>query len=208
MLHRDRVTQVEVGLLGRLGEMAGPVLFVVDHDTSSLRELLSDLTRRFGDDFTVKGDSSPEAALVALQEMASADEPVALMLVGGSPTEFLARAHELHPHAQRVLLIPWSNRSASKPVLRMISQGRIDRYTTVPSRSPDENFHYVVTELLRDWQQQHPDRQTVVTLIDQRWSPRSYQIRDLLQRGGLPLKGGHVSVQTFAPQQSNAEQQD
>jgi len=118
MLHRDRVTQVEVGLLGRLGEMAGPVLFVVDHDTSSLRELLSDLTRRFGDDFTVKGDSSPEAALVALQEMASADEPVALMLVGGSPTEFLARAHELHPHAQRVLLIPWSNRSANAPALR------------------------------------------------------------------------------------------
>jgi thioredoxin reductase (NADPH) len=100
-------------------------------------------------------------------------------------TEFLERAHELHPHAQRVLLIPWSNRSASKPVLRMLSQGRFDRYTTVPSRSPDEDFHYVVTELLRDWQHQNPDRQTVVTLIDQRWSPRSYEIRDLLQRGGL-----------------------
>ena len=67
--------------------------------------------------------------------------------------EFLQRAHELHPHARRVLLIPWSNRSASKPILRVISQGRIDRYATIPSRSPDENFHHLVTELLRDWQQ-------------------------------------------------------
>jgi thioredoxin reductase (NADPH) len=89
--------------------------------------------------------------------------------------------------AQRVLLIPWSNRSATKPLLRMISQGRFDRYTTVPTRSRDEDFHYLVTELLRDLQQQHHDRPRVVTLIDERWSPRSYQIRDLLQRGGLPF---------------------
>ena len=27
----------------------------------------------------------------------------------------------------------------------------------------------------------------MVTLIDRQWSPRSYQIRDLLQRGGLPF---------------------
>ena len=81
--HRDRVAEVEAGLLGRLGEMPGPVLFVVDHDESSLRVLLADLTRRFGNDFTVKGDSSPEAALGALQEVASANEPVALMLVDG-----------------------------------------------------------------------------------------------------------------------------
>ncbi len=46
--------------------MSRPVLFVVDHDESSLRVLLADLTRRFGDDFTVKGNSSPEAALAAL----------------------------------------------------------------------------------------------------------------------------------------------
>jgi thioredoxin reductase (NADPH) len=86
-----------------------------------------------------------------------------------------------------VLLVPWSNRSASKPILRLITAGRIDRYAPVPSRSPDENFHYLVTELLRDWQRQQPDRPTVATLVDQRWAPRSAQIRDLLQRGGLPF---------------------
>ena len=135
----------------------------------------------------------PVSALERLDELRAATGANVLILFAASQmatmsgTEFLERAHELHPHAQRVLLIPWGNRSASKPVLRMLSQGRFDRYTTVPSRSPDENFHYVVTELLRDWQHQHPDRQTVVTVIDQRWSPRSYEIRDQLQRGGLPF---------------------
>lgn len=37
--------------------------------------------------------------------------------------EFLHRAHELHPHARRVLLIPRSNRSASKPILRLTPRG-------------------------------------------------------------------------------------
>jgi hypothetical protein len=41
-----------------------------------------------------------------------------------SGVEYLRRAHDLYPHAQRVLLIPWSNRSASKPVLRLITEGR------------------------------------------------------------------------------------
>jgi hypothetical protein len=41
--------------------MAGPVLFVVDHDESSLRVLLADLTRQFGGDFTVKATARPKA---------------------------------------------------------------------------------------------------------------------------------------------------
>ena len=69
----------------------------------------------------------------------------------------------------------------------MIGHGRFERYTTLPSQSPDEDFHYLVTELLRDLQQQHHGRPSVVTLIDRQWSPRSYQLRDLLQRGGLPF---------------------
>src|SRR5438094_579233 len=37
---------------------AMPVLFVVDHDPGSLSELLSDLSRRFGNDFRVRGEAS------------------------------------------------------------------------------------------------------------------------------------------------------
>ena len=173
--------------------MPKPILLAVHEHLTDREALQRELTSRYSTGYEIICEASPVSALKRLDELRATAEADVLILFAAShmatmpATDFLERAHELHPHAQRVLLIPWSNRSASKPVLRMISQGRFDRYTTVPSRSPDENFHYVVTELLRDWQQQHPDRQTVVTLIDQRWSPRSYQIRDLLQRGGLPF---------------------
>src|SRR5436305_11618981 len=82
-----------------------PVLFVVDRDPNSLDVLLSDLSRRFGNDFALRGEASPEAALATLQDMAAAHEPVALLLVDDSALDFLARAHELHPGAKRVLLV-------------------------------------------------------------------------------------------------------
>ena len=137
---------------------------------------------------------------------------LALFAAGGmtemTGVEFLQRAHELHPHAQRVLLIPWSNRSASKPILRLISQGRIDRYATTPSRSPDENFHHLVTELLRDWQQQQPDRpRVVVTLVDQRWAPRSPRsgtccsaaVSRSSSMPQTPPKDGHCCIRSSVP---------
>ncbi len=44
-----------------------PVLFVVDHDPGSLDAMVSDLSGRFGNDFAVRGETSPDAALVALE---------------------------------------------------------------------------------------------------------------------------------------------
>jgi RimJ/RimL family protein N-acetyltransferase len=80
-----------------------PVLFVLDEDPTSLDVLVSGLARRFGNDFTVRGDTSPETAPCELQQMAAASESVALFLVDDDAIEFLARAHELHPRAKRVL---------------------------------------------------------------------------------------------------------
>jgi thioredoxin reductase (NADPH) len=174
--------------------MPKPILMAVHEQLTDREALQRELTSRYSSGYEIICEASPVAALKRLDELRATADANVLILFAASQTatmpavEFFEQAHELHPHAQRVLLIPWGNRSASKPVLRMISHGRFDRYTTVPHRSPDENFHYVVTELLRDWQQhQHPDRQSVVTLIDQPWSPRSQEIRDLLQRGGLPF---------------------
>jgi thioredoxin reductase (NADPH) len=173
--------------------MPKPILMAVHEQLPERDALQRELASRYSSGYDIVCEASPVSALERLDELRATTGANVLILFAASQmavmpgTEFLARAHELHPHAQRVLLIPWGNRSASKPVLRMLSQGRFDRYTTVPSRSPDENFHYVVTELLRDWQHQHPDRQTVVTVIDQRWSPRSFEMRNQLQRGGLPF---------------------
>ena len=173
--------------------MKAPILLAVHDQARELDVIRRELTSRYGTDYTIICESSPRSALRQLDALRATPDASVLILFAASEmaamtgSEFLDRAHELHPHAQRVLLTPWSNRSASKPVLRMITQGRLDRYATVPTRSPDEGFHHLVTEILRNWQQQHPDRPTVVTLVDRPWSARSYRIRDLLQRGGLPF---------------------
>ena len=173
--------------------MTTPTLLAVHDRLAALDLIRRELTGRYATHYEIICEQSPQSALQQLDALRPTPEAAVLALFAASDmttmtgVEFLHRAHELHPHARRVLLIPRSNRSASKPILRLISQGLIDRYVATPSRSPDENFHHLVTELLRDWQQHRPDRPAVVTLVDQRWAPRSAEIRDLLQRGGLPF---------------------
>jgi thioredoxin reductase (NADPH) len=141
----------------------------------------------------VIAEASASAALERLTALrGTTDAQVVALFAAHAMTEmtgieYLQRAHALHPHAQRVLLIPWGNRSATKPILKAISRGQIDRHATQPSRSPDERFHHLVTELLRDWQEQQHAQPAVVTVVGERWSPRSHEIRDLLQRSGLPF---------------------
>jgi hypothetical protein len=94
-----------------------PVLFVVEHDPSALAVLISDLSRRFGNDFEVSGRTSPDAALTALRNLATAERPVALLLVDGAASEeLLACAHRVHPQAKRVLLVDRDYSSASPAV--------------------------------------------------------------------------------------------
>src|SRR3954453_2773151 len=150
--------------------MPKPILLAVHEQLNDREAIRRELTSRYSIDYEIICDASAVSALNRLRELrATAEADVLIVFAAGDLSampgaEFLEQAHELHPHAQRVLLIPWSNRSASKPLLRMISRGRFERYATVPSRSPDEDFHHLVTELLRDSQQQHRDRPSVVTL--------------------------------------------
>src|SRR2546423_9376507 len=108
-----------------------PVLFVVDRDPNSLEAMLADLSGRFGKDFKVTGETSREAALAALQEMAAANEPVALLLVDDVASDFLERAHELHPQAKRVLLVDRDYTSTS-PAVQAITLGRADYHIVRP----------------------------------------------------------------------------
>ena len=173
--------------------MVKPVLLAVHDQPGELRLIQQELTDRYARDYEIICTDSPASGLDRLAALRAAPDAAVLILFAASEmramsgVEFLRWAHDLHPHAQRVLLLPWSNRSAAKPVLRLITQRRIDRYAVTPVRSPDESFHGLVSDLLRDWQQQQPDRPTVVSVVDQQWAPRSYQIRDLLQRGGVPF---------------------
>jgi hypothetical protein len=51
--------------------MSSPVLFVIDDDTGAMNAPRDDLSRRFGGDFRVIGESSAAAGLVALRGLAA-----------------------------------------------------------------------------------------------------------------------------------------
>ena len=56
------------------------------------------------------------------------------------------------------------------------------------NRVPDEQFHRLITEILHEWQRHQHARDVVVTVVGEQWAPRSYELRDRLERSGLPFR--------------------
>ena len=83
---------------------ARPVLFLIDDDLGVMQALRDDLSRRFGEDFRGMGESSAAAALRMLRRLSDERQQVALLVADHDMsempgTEFLRRAHEMHPVA-------------------------------------------------------------------------------------------------------------
>jgi thioredoxin reductase (NADPH) len=176
--------------------MTKPILLAVDDHTHDLETIQRELLKRYGADYDVLADHSAAAALQRLEEMRAAGGQVAILLAAlemGAMTgvEFLERAHELHPHAKRVLLLThsvrWGDRAASQPIVTAISLGQIERYATKPGASPDEQFHRLITDLLQEWQRPGQGQREMVTIVGERLSEHSYELRDLFERNGHPF---------------------
>jgi thioredoxin reductase (NADPH) len=134
--------------------MSQPVLFVIDDDAGTARALRDDLTRRFGEDFRVIGETSAPAGLSALRGLAELHEPVALLIVdddlsGMTGIDFLARAHELHPLAKRVLLVE-RDYSARSPIVQAMTLGQADYHITKPWLA-EEVLYREVSGFLAEW---------------------------------------------------------
>ncbi|HEY3947176.1 MAG TPA: FAD-dependent oxidoreductase [Solirubrobacteraceae bacterium] len=162
-----------------------PVLFVIDHDPSSLDVLLSDLSRRFGNDFALRGETSTEAALAALQEMAGASEPVALLLVDDAAPEFLARAHELHPGAKRVLLVD-RDYSSTSPAVQAMALGRAD-YHIVRPWADNESMYRAMSEYLSSWTVEQEPNFEEFRIVAAEGDSRVLQLRDVMTRFSMPF---------------------
>jgi thioredoxin reductase (NADPH) len=162
-----------------------PVLFVVDHDMASLDVLLSDLSRRFGNGFTLRGETSSEAALVALQEMAAADVSVALLLVDDASADLLARAHELHPRAKRVLLVD-RDYSSSSPAVQAMALGRAD-YHIVRPWADDEMMYGPMSDYLFSWIREQEPNFELFRIVAAEGDSRVLQLRDVMTRFSMPF---------------------
>ena len=156
--------------------------------------MLADLARRFGNDFTVKGDGSPEAALDQLKEMARVDEPVALLLVDDSSSDFLERAHELHPRAKRVLLVD-RDYSSTSPAVQAMALGRAD-YHIVRPWTDDEVMYRAMSEYLSSWTREQEPNFELFRIIAEEGDGRVVQLRDVMTRFSMPF--GFYAVESEA----------
>jgi thioredoxin reductase (NADPH) len=172
--------------------MAKPVLVVVDDEDTSLQALSRELESRYGAHYQVVSSSSAEIALARLAELkaAGADVPVVLadqQMPGMDGTQLLAQVRQFFPTARRGLLITWVDRSAPGPFLEAAALGWLEFYLNKPSRSPDEQFHRVITGSLEEWWRERGVRGDLVTVIADDPSARGHEIRDLLARNSVPF---------------------
>ncbi len=168
-----------------------PVILVVDDAPTDLAALLDALARRYGGDYRVVSHLSPKAALDDLRKFQAAGEPVALLIADQwmpemNGIELLSRAHEIHPAAQRALLVHWGDQTATATILQGCAFGRIENYLHKPWSPPEIYLYPLVGEFLADWTRVHGPTMELVRVVGADPSPRAHEIRTLLERNGVP----------------------
>ena len=170
--------------------MIRPVLLAVDDEPAAAALVEQELGKRYGADYRVVCERSPQAALLALEGARDRGEQVAVLLADLSMPEmpgleFLCRAHELHPGASRVVMFDWTDRTAAAPMLRAWTLGQVDDWITKPVEAADEHFHQGVSAFLYGWAQRHRPGVEMVQVVGRLWSARSHEVRDLLSRNSV-----------------------
>jgi thioredoxin reductase (NADPH) len=168
-----------------------PVILAVDDDPSELAALLDALARRYGADYRVTSQLSGSAALRDLTRMLDEGESVALIIADQwmpemNGIDLLSRAHEIHPSAQRALLVNWGDQSAAPTILRGCAFGQIENYLHKPWSPAEIHLYPLVGEFLTDWTRVHGPRMEIVRVVGTDPSPRSHEIQSLLERNGIP----------------------
>jgi thioredoxin reductase (NADPH) len=174
--------------------LSKPVLFAVDEDQASLREVEGELRERYGRDYQVVCVSSSRRALRRLEELSEAGHDIALVLAaqwlkGMTGSELLGKVRGLDPFAQRALLIDWASWGdgrTGEAILGAMARREIEYYVIRPSRKPDEQFHQAITSFLLEWSHARRVAPYTVQVVGESWTGRAYELRQVLGRCALP----------------------
>jgi thioredoxin reductase (NADPH) len=171
-------------------QMSLPVIFVIDDDAGVLHALRDDLSRRFGEDFRVTGASSAAAGLATLRDLADRHRSVALLIVDHDMDEmpgvdFLARAHEMHPLAKRVLLVE-RDYSARSPVVEAMTLGEADYHITKPWML-EQDLYRVISEFLAEWAKDQEAGFELFRLYGRTQDQGTHELRELFTRFNVPF---------------------
>jgi thioredoxin reductase (NADPH) len=189
-----------------------PILFVLDDDHAAAIRLGRDLERRYGADYDLSIVTTPSEGLARLNELSDQDAQVALILADQwmpemMGTEFLVKAHEIHPDAGRLLVIDVGDVSAEGPIVRALTLNQLDFYFGKPWASPEEELYPVTGEALHVWALKNLPRYEKVRFVAPAASAAVRELRDLMERnsvatGFYPLESaeGRALLDRYAPE--------
>lgn len=171
--------------------MSSPAIVVVDDRPHGLAALHGAIARRFGADYRVLAFSSGREALDELARMRDRGDELALIIADQwmpemTGSELLQRTHELYPDAQRALLVGWGDTRANETILEGCALGVLDNYILKPWSPEEVHLYPLVNEFLAEWSRMHRPRLELVRVISGGPSPRSTELRDLLERDAIP----------------------
>jgi len=186
--------------------MERPHFVLVSEDPPRLKALAADLKRRYEADYQVVSTTSASDALAMLADLGQTGAEVALLIADEQLAEmpaigFLARAHELHPRAKRVLFMHRGDWAPSHPIVRALAQGQIDFPLWAPwspGRRPDTGggfglqrrprLYEALNEIVEAWEMSREPSMPAVRIVGPAHSPRAHRLRDVLPRVGLPYQ--------------------
>lgn len=176
--------------------MTRPVLLTVDDDAAVSSALARDLRARYGSDYRVMRAGSGAEALELLGRLARRATPVALVISDQrmpemTGIELLGATLDVVPDAKRLLLTAYADTDVAISAINDIG---LDRYLLKPWDPPDERLYPVVDDLLGDWQRDHPEVDTEVRIVGNRWSEHSYALKDFLARNRVPYLWGDIDA--------------
>jgi thioredoxin reductase (NADPH) len=170
--------------------VARPVIVTVDDDPSVSRAVARDLRRQYGAEHRIVRGETGEQTLEALRELKLRGEQVAVILADYrmplmNGIEFLEQAMDIFPFARRVLLTAYADTDAAIQAINLVD---VDHYLLKPWDPPEEKLYPVVTELLGEWKASDHKPVPETKVIGDRWSSRSFEVRDFLARNRVPFR--------------------
>ena len=115
---------------------------------------------------------------------------MALLIVDHNMTEmpgvdFLARAHEMHPLAKRVLLVE-RDYSARSPVVQAMTLGQADYHITKPWML-EQDLYREISEFLAEWAKDQEAGFELFHVIGRLHDRSTHELRELLTRFNVPF---------------------
>ena len=152
---------------------------------------MTEVRHRFGGDYEVVGEPSGQEAIALLVE-SGPDRDVAAVIAAQrlsdmSGVAFLGQVSGLAPGAKRGLIVTYGDPEANERIIEGTTFGQIDQWCWAPWEPAEELLFPFVSALLTAWARgREIPRFEAVRVVGEQWSAHSHELRDLLQRNGIP----------------------